>query len=127
VLTDRLPELVHRTDVAGPRLASGHTIESVNSSHYGVMHAGKAPRIRISPDVAHARKIETGDRVRVHTGRGEVIGEVLIDSSMARETVWIAHGWHSQNVNRLTDPAPDLLTGQPSVTAVPVEVERISS
>lgn len=127
VLTERLPGLAQRPDVAGPRLVSGRTIESVNSSHYGVVHEEKAPRIRISADVAHSRKIETGDRVRVHTGRGEVTGEVLVDPTMGRETVWIAHGWHSQNVNRLTNPEPDLLTGQPSVTAVPVGVERMPS
>ncbi len=127
VLTDRLPSILRRTDIAGPRLVNGRTIESVNSSHYGVAEGEGAPRVRVSADVARERRIETGDRVRVHTGRGEVTGEVLVDPSMARETVWIAHGWHSQNVNRLTNPAPDLLTGQPSVTAVPVEVERIES
>ncbi len=125
VLTERLPSLVRRTDVAGPRLINGRTIESVNSAHYGVADGEGAPRIRISTDVARERAIKTGDRVRVHTERGEVIGEVLVDHSMARETVWIPHGWHSHNVNRLTSPVPDLLTGQPSVTAVPVEVERI--
>jgi anaerobic selenocysteine-containing dehydrogenase len=127
VLTDRLPGIVQRTDVGGPRLINGRTIESVNSSHYGVSHGDGAPRIRISADVALERMIETGDRVRVHTARGEVSGEVLVDPSMTRETVWIPHGWHSQNVNRLTSPVPDLLTGQPSVTAVTVEVERIPS
>lgn len=127
VLTDRLPELAQRVDVAGPRLVSGRTIESVNSSHYGVAHGEKAPRIRISADLARERMIQTGDRVRVHTERGDVTGEVLVDPLMAPETVWIAHGWHTQNVNRLTDPEPDLLTGQPSVSAVPVEVERVHS
>jgi anaerobic selenocysteine-containing dehydrogenase len=127
VLTDRLPGIALRTDVGGPRLINGRTIESVNSSHYGVAHGDGAPRIRISADVALERTIGTGDRVRVRTGRGEVTGEALVDPSMARETVWIAHGWHSQNVNSLTSPVPDLLTGQPSVTAVPVEVERIPS
>lgn len=127
VLTERLPDLAQRPDVAGPRLVTGRTIESVNSSHYGVAHGEKAPPIRISADVARERKIGTGDRVRVHTAQGEVTGEVLVDPLMACETVWIAHGWHSQNVNRLTNPKPDLLTGQPSVTAVPVGVERIPS
>ncbi len=127
VVTERLPGLMQRSGVAGPRLVSGRTLESVNSSHYGVARGEAVPPIRISADVANARNIDTGDRVRVHTERGEVVGQVLVDPSMARETVWVAHGWHSQNVNRLTDPAPDLLTGQPSVTAVPVEVERVLS
>lgn len=127
VLTERLHELAQRTDIAGPRLVSGRTVESVNSSHYGVTNRGKAPPIRVSADVARERKIQNGDRVRVHTDRGEVVGEVLVDPSMAHDTVWIAHGWHSQNVNRLTDPTPDLLTGQPSVTAVQIDIDLVSA
>lgn len=127
VLTERLHRLAQRTVVTGPHLVSGRTLESVNSSHYGVMNGEKAPHIRISADVASERNIASGDRVRVHTGRGEVTGEVFVDPTMAPDTVWLAHGWHSQNVNRLTDPTPDLLTGQPSVTAVPVELQRITT
>ncbi|MCF6387435.1 molybdopterin-dependent oxidoreductase [Mycobacterium sp. MBM] len=129
VLTERVPELLQRTDRQGPRLISGRTLESVNSSHYGVLkgvpNAAAAPSIRLSADLARDREIATGDRIRVSTVRGEVVGEVLVDASMASGTVWIAHGWHSRNVNLLTDPHPDPLTGQPSVTAVPVNVERV--
>lgn len=125
VLTERMPGLLRRADAAGPRLISGRTLESVNSSHYAVAPDESAPCIRLSPDVAGKRAINTGDRIRVFTNRGEVTGEVVVDASMARETVWMPHGWHGQNVNKLTDPKPDVLTGQPSVTAVPVEVERI--
>lgn len=127
VLTDRIPGVLASEDTSGPRLVSGRTLASVNSSHYAVPLDEGPPPIRISADVARERAIETGDRVRVRTARGEVAGAVLVDPSMARETVWIAHGWHEQNVNRLTDPAPDPLTGQPSVTGVPVEVERLPS
>jgi len=126
VLTERLPDLLQVPDTAGPRLISGRTLESVNSSHYGVSDGETAPAIRLSTDIARDRGIATGDRVRVYTARGDVVGEAAVDESMSRETVWIAHGWHERNVNLLTDPRPDLLTGQPSVTAVPVEVERVS-
>jgi anaerobic selenocysteine-containing dehydrogenase len=126
VLTDRLPGALQRDDATGPRLVSGRTLGSVNSSHYAVPDEEGPPRIRISADLALRNTIETGDRVRVRTARGEVVAEAHVDASMALETVWIAHGFHGQNVNRLTDPTPDPLTGQPSVTGVPVEIERIT-
>jgi anaerobic selenocysteine-containing dehydrogenase len=132
VLTERMPDLLRATTFAAPLLISGRTLESVNSSHYALWNAGakaasSAPAIRISSDVARDRAIDTGRRVRVSTARGEISGEVLVDESMASGTVWIAHGWHGQNVNLLTDPHPDPLTGQPSVTAVPVDVELLES
>lgn len=125
VLTERVPEMLRRGERPGPRLISGRTLESVNSSHYGLLNGAVAPPIRLSADLAREREIVTGDRIRVSTAQGEVVGEVVVDASMAAETVWIAHGWHDRNVNRLTDPHPDPLTGQPTVTAVRVDVERV--
>jgi anaerobic selenocysteine-containing dehydrogenase len=137
VLTERVPVMLRRGERPGPRLISGRTLESVNSSHYGllngflnglpngVLNGAVAPPIRLSADLAREREIVTGDRIRVSTARGEVVGEVVVDASMAAETVWIAHGWHDRNVNRLTDPHPDPLTGQPTVTAVRVDVDRV--
>jgi anaerobic selenocysteine-containing dehydrogenase len=123
VLVDRLAGVWSDGGV-GPRLVSGRTLESVNTAHYAATEHGPPP-IHVSPDAARERSIATGDRIRVSTSFGAIEGRVHVDGTMAPGSIWISHGWLEQNVNRLTDPAADRLTGQPAFTGLPVRIERI--
>jgi anaerobic selenocysteine-containing dehydrogenase len=123
VVAERLAS-VWNDDAEGMRLVSGRVIENVNSVRYA-KPGDDAPPIHVSADAAAARGIASGDRVRVSTAFGAVEGPARIDATLACQSVWISHGWLDQNVNRLTDPMPDLLTGQPHFSGVPVQLERV--
>jgi anaerobic selenocysteine-containing dehydrogenase len=124
VLIDRL-EQVWRADNGKPRLISGRILSSVNNAVY----AGDPvpPPIHVSPDTAQEFGIETGDRIRVSTPSGSLDGEAKVDDEMRAGSVWINHGWVGQNVNRITDPEADRLSGQPVFTGIPLELERLDS
>jgi anaerobic selenocysteine-containing dehydrogenase len=123
VLADRLAH-VWRDGDAGPRLVSGRILESVNTAPYAASRPGPPP-IHVGVEAARAQSIVNGDTVRVSTASGAVEGRAFVDATLAPEAIWISHGWLEQNVNRLTDPAADRLTGQPAFTGLPVRIERL--
>ncbi len=81
--------------------------------------------MHISADAATDRAIESGDRVRVSTRFGTVDAIATVDPTLAPRTVWVSHGWLQQNVHRLVDPDPDLMTAQPTFTRFPIALERV--
>jgi anaerobic selenocysteine-containing dehydrogenase len=123
VLAERL-EGVRSRDGDGLRLISGRIATSVNSAPYAQPRAGPPP-IHVSADVAGAQGVASGDRIRVSTAFGSFEGQARVDPSLAPESIWVNHGWLDQNVNQLTDPTPDPITGQPFFTGIPVRLEPL--
>jgi anaerobic selenocysteine-containing dehydrogenase len=122
ILVDRLAQAVgYRSN--GLRLINARRMDSVNATVYAGTEA--PPPIHVSPDAAQERDITTGNLVRVSTAFGAVEGRALIDSSLGTQSVCLNHGWLDLNVNNLTDPSADRLTGQPILGAFPVELERV--
>jgi anaerobic selenocysteine-containing dehydrogenase len=121
VLLDRLTGVWSDGDT-GVRVVSGRIVESVNSAHYATT---EPPPIHVSGDVAREHGIATGDRIRASTSFGELEGWARVDETLADQSIWVSHGWLGQNVNRLTDPAADRLTGMPTLTGFTVRLERI--
>jgi anaerobic selenocysteine-containing dehydrogenase len=123
VLADRLGG-VWSDSGDGLRLINGRIASSVNSAAYAQPRDGPPP-IHVSVDVAREQGLVSGNRIRVGTDFGSIEGRVRVDATLAPQSVWVNHGWLAQNVNRLTDPVPDPLTGQPFFTGVRARVERL--
>ena len=121
VLVERLAQ-VWEEDDGGLRLIAGRTITSVNAAHYA---AEAPPPIHVSPDTARDYEIATGDQIRVSTSVGAVEGRAEVDDGLTSQTIWMNHGWLEQNVNAITDPTIDRLTGQPVFTGFSVRIERV--
>jgi anaerobic selenocysteine-containing dehydrogenase len=122
-LVDRLAR-VWDEGTSGVRLVSGRVVESVNSAHYA---RNEPPPIHLSTDAAEAHGIATGDRVRVSTALGAIEGWARVDDTLASQSIWVTQGWLGQNVNQLTDPWADHLTGMPTLTGFPVQLERVDA
>jgi anaerobic selenocysteine-containing dehydrogenase len=120
VLIDRVAAL-WEDDCNGLRLVAGRTLGSVNVAHYA---PEGPPPFHVSADAAHEHAIATGDRIRVSTAYGAIEGRAEVDDTLAPQTIWVTHGWLKQNVNQLTDPTIDRLTGQPVFTGFPVQLEH---
>ncbi|WP_345426911.1 molybdopterin-containing oxidoreductase family protein [Pseudonocardia xishanensis] len=124
ILVDRLAAAME-LDSGGLRLVAGRRMGSINSKIYA--GADGAPPIAISAAAARDHAITSGDRVRVSTASGAVEGRVEVDATLGDASVWINHGWLEQNVNRIIDRMPDVLTLQPVFTGIPVRLEHIGS
>lgn len=116
---------VWSSDVNGTRLIAGRVTRSLNSAHYARLPSDP-PRVHVSRDLGRELAIEDGDVVRVSTAAGSLDGPASVEAALGSGTVWIEHGHSGLNPNMLTDAADiDPLTGQPSMTALPVTVERV--
>ena len=123
-LVDLLGEAIdHRAE--GLRLVNGRRMDSMNATAY----AGDAgpPPIHVSVEAAAEHGVETGDRIRVSTSRGAVEGRAHVDDALSGQSIWINHGWLEQNVNHLTDPTVERLTGQPMMSGYLVQLERVEA
>jgi len=88
---------------------------------------GEPADIMLHPDDAAARGIADGQRVRVHTDRGEIVLAAKVDARMRKGVTSIPHGHAGANVNYLTSvDAVDPLGGMALYSGVPVEVEALS-
>jgi anaerobic selenocysteine-containing dehydrogenase len=87
---------------------------------------GSPADIILHPDDANAHGISHGQKVRVHTTRGEIFLTANISTTMRRGVASIPHGHEIANVNNLTSvDKVDKMTGMVLYTGVPIEVEPV--
>ena len=89
---------------------------------------GSPADIILHPDDAAAHAIVHGQKVRVHTSRGEIFLTANVSPSIRRGVASIPHGHEVANVNRLTSiEEVDQMTGMVRYTGVPIEVEPVAA
>lgn len=87
------------------------------------------PSIVMSPNDAQEVGATAGTLIRVTSRSGSVIGKVRIDANMRPGTLSFAQGWsetHSAALCSLDDGV-DPLSGQPTMSGIPVELELVAS
>jgi anaerobic selenocysteine-containing dehydrogenase len=88
---------------------------------------GSPADIILHPDDAAVHGITHGQKVRVHTSRGEIFLTANIDAGVRRGVASIPHGHEVANVNQLTSVEKvDKMTGMVRYTGVPITVEPVS-
>ena len=89
---------------------------------------GSPADIILHPDDAAANGISHGQKVRVHTSRGEIFLTANVDAAIRRGVASIPHGHEVANVNCLTSVEKvDKMTGMVLYTGVPIEVEPVTA
>jgi len=85
---------------------------------------GSPADIILHPDDAAAHGIAHGQKVRVHTSRGEIFLTANVSTTIRRGVASIPHGHEAANVNCLTSVEEvDKMTGMVRYTGVPINVE----
>jgi anaerobic selenocysteine-containing dehydrogenase len=88
---------------------------------------GAPADVILHPDDAAAHRIVDGQKVRVHTARGEIVLTANVDAGMRRGVASIPHGHETANVNLLTSVEQvDRLGGMALYSGVPIAVEPLS-
>jgi anaerobic selenocysteine-containing dehydrogenase len=145
---DPLPIYQEPTEgpIASPELAkefplvltTGTRIQSAFRSQHlnipGLLKLQDKPNILIHPEDAKARRIRSGDRVRVMTKRGSVpfyakvterITKGVIEANMGGGGPLQPEAWKEANVNELTDPENrDPISGFPVFKSLLCEVVK---
>jgi anaerobic selenocysteine-containing dehydrogenase len=89
---------------------------------------GSPADIILHPDDAAANGISHGQKVRVHTSRGEIFLTANVDAAIRRGVASIPHGHEVANVNYLTSVEKvDKMTGMVLYTGIPIEVEPVTA
>jgi anaerobic selenocysteine-containing dehydrogenase len=89
---------------------------------------GSPADIILHPDDAAAHGIVHGQKVRVHTSRGEIFLTANVSATIRRGVASIPHGHEVANVNRLTSVEEvDKMTGMVRYTGVPIKVEPVAA
>lgn len=87
---------------------------------------GSPADIILNPVDAALHGISHGQRVRVHTSRGEIVLTANVDAAIRAGVASIPHGHASANVNHLTSiENVDPMGGQVLYTGIPIEVEAV--
>jgi anaerobic selenocysteine-containing dehydrogenase len=88
---------------------------------------GSPADIILHPDDAAVHSIAHGQKVRVHTSRGEIFLTANVSPTIRRGVASIPHGHETANVNLLTSVEEvDKMTGMVRYTGVPIEVEPVA-
>ena len=106
-------------------LISGRQLSRTNSTAYVSGAVSRdLPEVRVNPDDAAGRGLQSGDSARVTSDFGILDADVHLDARLRRGVISISHGWHEANVSRLTSASEgvDPLTTQPQMTALPVSL-----
>ncbi|MAG31621.1 MAG: hypothetical protein CL908_12105 [Deltaproteobacteria bacterium] len=109
-------------------LIPGRQLRTMNSALRDVSAEGErqdVALIHLAPEEAERMGVSEGDRVRVRSAAGELVGKARLDECMGTGAVWIPHGWLDPNVCRLTSTKQEVdpLTGMVLQSGVAVEVE----
>lgn len=87
---------------------------------------GSPADIILHPEDAAAHGIVHGQKVRVHTSRGEIFLTANVDATVRRGVASIPHGHEVANVNRLTSiEKVDKMTGMVLYTGIPIKIEPV--
>ncbi len=105
----------------------------LNSSHANQprhLRAEGQPRLRIHPEDAAKRGIESGAKVRVYNARGSVEVRAEVIDAMRPNVVTMAHGWWASRIggssaNALTSDGLSDLGGGGDLHDTRVEVEKL--
>ena len=106
-------------------LISGRQLSRTNSTAYVSGAVSRdSPEVRVNPEDAAGRGLQSGDSARVASDFGVLDADVHLDARLRRGVISITHGWHEANVSRLTSASQgvDPLTTQPQMTALPVSL-----
>ncbi|MCA8925278.1 MAG: molybdopterin-dependent oxidoreductase [Planctomycetes bacterium] len=112
-------------------LSTGRTLYHYNSASQTLRDPGtvaKQPENFIEVHRRDARKLGAGngDRVRVHSRRGEVEAVVVVSPRVRPGCVWMPFHFPDQLTNRLTNDAGDSVTGTGEYKVCAVRLERLS-
>ena len=89
---------------------------------------GSPADVILHPDDAAAHGINHGQKVRVHTSRGEIFLTANVSATIRRGVASIPHGHEVANVNLLTSiNEVDKMTGMVRYTGVPIGVEPVAA
>jgi anaerobic selenocysteine-containing dehydrogenase len=89
---------------------------------------GSPADIILHPDDAAANGISHGQKVRVHTSRGEIFLTANVDAAIRHGVASIPHGHEIANVNYLTSVEKvDKMTGMVLYTGIPIQVEPVTA
>ena len=89
---------------------------------------GSPADIILHPDDAAANGIVHGQKVRVHTSRGEIFLTANVSPTIRRGVASIPHGHEVANVNCLTSVEEvDKMTGMVLYTGIPIKVEPVAA
>jgi anaerobic selenocysteine-containing dehydrogenase len=88
---------------------------------------GSPADIILNPVDAAVHGVRHGQKVRVHTERGEIVLTANVDAAIRAGVASIPHGHQLANVNRLTSiENVDPMGGQVLYTGIPIEVEALA-
>lgn len=89
---------------------------------------GSPADVILHPDDAAEHNIVHGQKVRVHTSRGEIFLTANVSATIRRGVLSIPHGHEVANVNLLTSVEEvDRMTGMVRYTGVPVKVDPVTA
>jgi anaerobic selenocysteine-containing dehydrogenase len=104
-------------------LSSRRQVKKLNAQ---LSFMGEIADIFLHPDTAADHGIADGQKVRVHTKRGEIVVTAKVDPGMRKGVCSIPHGHLHANVNNLTSTDDvDPLGGMALYSGVPIEVEPL--
>lgn len=87
---------------------------------------GSPTDIILNPADAAVHNIRHGQKVRVHTSRGEIVLTANVDAAIRTGVASIPHGHQAANVNNLTSiEHVDPMGGQVLYTGIPIGVEPV--
>lgn len=111
-------------------LVSSRQLTRTNSTPYmAPTKSPDIPALHLHPDDAARLAMEPRSRVAVKSAAGSVEAIAVHDRDLRRGVVSLAPGWLDTNVAQLTSSSAeiDLATGQPPMTAIPVELSKVES
>ncbi|MEW6470745.1 MAG: molybdopterin dinucleotide binding domain-containing protein [Actinomycetota bacterium] len=110
-----------------PRRQLRHMNAQLRDGAAGAVRAD-APEVLLHPDDATAAGVGDGEKVRVASDHGALVGCARLAGEVRRGTVSVPHGFDEPNVAHLTDTvAVDPLTGMVRQSGVPVTVEPVTA
>jgi anaerobic selenocysteine-containing dehydrogenase len=122
---------VRRADEAAigqPRLLRYISRRQRRKLNASLSFLGSPADIILHPDDAAANGIVHGQKVRVHTSRGEIFLTANVSSTIRRGVASIPHGHEVANVNCLTSVEEvDKMTGMVLYTGIAIKVEPVAA
>ncbi|MEZ4333365.1 MAG: molybdopterin-dependent oxidoreductase [Myxococcota bacterium] len=130
-LLDRLQTRIARPPATAPfRLIAARQRTRTNATPYmSPARSPDAPRLALHPEDARTLGVDARDAVEITSASGKLVAPVALDPDLLPGTVSLAHGWFETNVCALTSSRDDVdpLTGQPSMTGLPVRIARVAT
>jgi len=105
--------------------AQWHTLTRTGKSSVLRQLSPDSANIEVNPEDAKGLGIRTGDRVRVRSCQGSIVVGAVVTKTVAKGEVFMS--MHSGLTNKLTFPAVDPFSRQPSYKFTRVQLSRLAS